>query len=354
MKKLEDLNIHSTCITDEGFKLLLRLSNLWRLQIGGDGPTDDGLKSINDLHRLRSLELSESSFTDAGVSQLDNLNRLEKLYMGRTKITGKCFERLAGMTKLETLFAFLSQFTDEGLKHLVPLKSLTEIVLSQTHVTNAGLKYLKKLPKLRRVQLEETHVTEVGKAELEKALPRCAVLIGRKRKEVSVGEYDDEYFWSHTPRCISNFKHEPMRDEELATFQLACFCGGKTGLVLGYPLANYKKSYQGRDFVGPLAFQCAGCRKTMQIIDTKIHGYDGDMGNSVTIRGTGKPSTFECEQCSGEVFTVVVQFQHDEAQLDLKHDEPSIVIEDFFGGFAAYGVCVNCQSRNTIAGFECA
>ena len=119
-----------------------------------------------------------------------------------------------------------------------------------------------------------------------------------------------------------------------------CRCGSGTGKFLGYPLTDYKPSYAGPAcFVGPLGFLCSQCLKTTEIIDTEVHGYDGELGSSCTIRGEGERVAFQCPKCKSEQMSVTVHFEYDGGELDLKADEPTINVQDYFGSFEAKGSC---------------
>jgi hypothetical protein len=51
---------------------------------------------------------------------------------------------------------------------------------------------------------------------------------------------------------------------------------------------------------------------------------------------------------------VIINLGYAGGERDLKEDDPSIVVEDFFGSFVATGICTECQNRVAIAEFECA
>ena len=52
--------------------------------------------------------------------------------------------------------------------------------------------------------------------------------------------------------------------------------------------------------------------------------------------------------------SVLVHFEYDGGELELKSDEPSITVEDVFGSFLAVGICVKCKAEVSIVEFECA
>ena len=51
-----------------------------------------------------------------------------------------------------------------------------------TKITDTGLKEVAKLKQLKRLFLEGTKVTKAGVAELQKALPKCIIIVGDSKK----------------------------------------------------------------------------------------------------------------------------------------------------------------------------
>jgi hypothetical protein len=354
LTNLDALGIHSTRVTDGGLQFVTRFARLKSLELGGGSLTDDALRHFELLKELEWLILSESRFTDAALVHLKDLVRLKLLYIAWTPITGSGFKHLAKLTRLENVHAVESQFTDEGLKYLAPLKGLKSLGLSGTKVTDKGLNYIQGLSKLKSLGLEKTKVTRQGKAKLKIVLPRCVITISADQADTRVDDYDAEYFWNNPPRCVAGFTLKALRQEPVSTFQLICGCGGETGEVLGYRLSAYRSDWTGPELVSPLSFRCHQCQKVTEIIDTDIHGYDGEIGSPVNIQGKGKRVAFQCPSCMSDEMSVTVHFQCDGGELDLKRDEPTIAVQDFFGWFQARGLCSKCQSAFSIADFELA
>jgi hypothetical protein len=108
-------------------------------------------------------------------------------------------------------------------------------------------------------------------------------------------------------------------------------------------------------FVTPLAFSCTKCDKTTEIIDTAEHGHDAEIGaDSGNIRGEGQRQPFPCPNCGSEEMKVLANFDFDGGELDLKADEPSIEVENYFGWFTANGICVKCGKKFPIGDYELA
>jgi hypothetical protein len=51
---------------------------------------------------------------------------------------------------------------------------------------------------------------------------------------------------------------------------------------------------------------------------------------------------------------VLASFGFDGGELDLKADEPSIQVENYFGSFTANGICVKCGKSYPIGNYELA
>jgi hypothetical protein len=88
---------------------------------------------------------------------LKELANLTGLYLGCPTLMDLFFQPVSDLKKLERLsLKDSSSISDEGLKHLHGLANLQELDLRQTRVTAAG------------------------KAALEKALPKCRILLTDK------------------------------------------------------------------------------------------------------------------------------------------------------------------------------
>lgn len=163
----------------------------------------------------------------------------------------------------------------------------------------------------------------------------------------------------NAPRCLAGFELSPVHQldcwEERTSWQLFCPCGANTGQVLGYSLKDFSPDYDGPEmFVSPLAFQCVACAKVTEIIDTGVHGYDGECGHPATIRGEGTRKAFACIRCGATAFTVTAGCSY--PHFDLIEDEPDLEprSQDFFDCFGCLGVCTVCGTESAIANYELA
>lgn len=357
LKELEDLSLAETKITDAGIHFLKHFPQLTQIDLELlPQLTDNALKGLVSLKKLRCLDLRESPFTDSALIHLQELKSLERLYLAQTKVAGSGLQYLRGLSKLEYLDVHETAVGDEALVHIGRLRGLKDLGLCGTQVTDRGMKHLKRLSKLRTLSLEETQVTVEGKKTLKQALPKCVIFISAsgssKANKGSERAFDTTYFRSHPPDCISGFRTKIVKAAPDTTFRLTCRCGCKHGAVLGHPLSKFNLKYKGEEVVGPLGFQCSRCRKITEVIDTEIHGYDGEMGDSCTIRGTGRRQKFACPKCGENEFELSVRFSSSSA--DLVEDDPDIKVENFFDSFWANGKCAGCDSEASVATFELA
>jgi hypothetical protein len=154
------------------------------------------------------------------------------------------------------------------------------------------------------------------------------------------------------PRCIAPFistpadRPEPWESDDIATWRLACKCGGQYGSFLGYPLSHYNTKYSGSAFVGPLAFACGKCNSVRELFDANKHGYHAEACRSPsTICGEGLRQQFVCPSCAGKAFEVLTSFFFWPASIDLVEDEPEEFesrAQDLFCEFVAHGRCQGC------------
>ena len=119
--------------------------------------------------------LGDTQVTDAGLVHLADLTNLDTVVLYNTKVTNAGLVHLDGLQRLAFLALNNTQVTDAGLVHVAELKNLSFLALEDTQVTDAGLVHLTNLTKLETLWLNDTQVTDAGIAELQKALPGCAI-----------------------------------------------------------------------------------------------------------------------------------------------------------------------------------
>jgi hypothetical protein len=163
---------------------------------------------------------------------------------------------------------------------------------------------------------------------------------------------------ANPPSCVAGFNlltELPVAwdDSFKLVFSLECKCGSHIGKVLGYPLSDYNFSYDGDEFVTPIAFHCGQCNTVTEILDTAIHGYHAELAKveggvgSAKIRGNGVRSEYVCPNCENKTFKVTVSFIY--WDFDIMYDEPDWAGQEFFNVFLIYGHCQNCDHVSPIA-----
>jgi internalin A len=176
------LDLDSTFVTDAGLKDLKELAGFKALQtlnLRATYVTDAVLKELADLTALRSLNLSHNRVTDLGLKDLANLERLQALYLGNTYVTDAGLKELANLKRLRFLsFNNMETVTDAKRKEMLAgLRPGETLGLYNAWVTDVGLKELAGLKDLETLDLSNTTVTDAGVATLQKALPRCHILL---------------------------------------------------------------------------------------------------------------------------------------------------------------------------------
>ena len=172
-----------------------------------------------------------------------------------------------------------------------------------------------------------------------------------------------EYFWNHPPRCISGFAVERAylddvtfdgHGEEINTvFRLNCRCGCGEFYFLGYYWRN--PHYNVVVFVGPLALRCKSCGKVTELIDTAIHGYDGEWGYKTSnVRREGERAEYRCDKCGSSSMEVFVRFEYPDDLFDDDFEGFRGREQDLFTWFSALGKCASCTRILAVTEFECA
>jgi hypothetical protein len=86
-RKLTDLWLADTNLTNDGLREVGKVTQLEWLTIGGTNVTDSGLASLVDLERLRALWIDRSTISDAGLLTLQHLVRLSSINRRESRVT---------------------------------------------------------------------------------------------------------------------------------------------------------------------------------------------------------------------------------------------------------------------------
>jgi hypothetical protein len=107
--------------TDDDLTMLEALPDLEELNLLSDGITDDGLKQLRPLRNLRILRLRSKQIYDAGLSELQNHPTLEELDLEQTAITAGGLSNLTPLQQLRVLRIPSKCFTPRGLRAVLDL-----------------------------------------------------------------------------------------------------------------------------------------------------------------------------------------------------------------------------------------
>jgi len=197
---LEELNIGSIGITDDGIDHILKLKNMEKLMLFGcDNVTDKGLTKLTALKSLRELFLTGMSIE--GLNSLQSMPNLTSLTASNLKRNSAVLD-LSGLTELEKIsLDFRSRskdvFTDADLKCLAKLKRIKWLQMSPRNYTDKGLAYLAGLTNMKRLGIGGSDLTDEGLKHLTgmKKLNHLSILKGfdiDKRDYASGGDITDE------------------------------------------------------------------------------------------------------------------------------------------------------------------
>lgn len=190
------------------------------------------------------------------------------------------------------------------------------------------------------------------------------------------------YFRNHPPRCIAGFVAHPTELEGVEfdghgsvsrlkieappgvtidgpehtnpVFSLACQCGGGQHYVHGYRWANpdFRNVVV---FLSPLVLECTACGRRTDLLDTDVHGYDGELEHgSATARALGDPAVFDCPSCGRQPLEAYVRFEYPDDLFDGDFPEFEGREQDLFTWFSLVGRCSRCSRMLSITDFECA
>jgi YHS domain-containing protein len=87
LPKIEELNLRTTAITNNGLANIEGLTTLTHLHLESTGITDEGLSHLKGLSGLTYLNLYDTAVTDKGLAELSGLKNLKRLFLSQTKVT---------------------------------------------------------------------------------------------------------------------------------------------------------------------------------------------------------------------------------------------------------------------------
>jgi hypothetical protein len=151
-----------------------------------------------------------------------------------------------------------------------------------------------------------------------------------------------KYAASHPPRCLIAFRAVPMPPPEprFVRYGLESRSGATTGSLLGYPLDP--DDVEEPLFASPLSIHWTSEASANPMLDTAIHGYNGEQGWGSAVRGEGAQLAWSCVACHSSTFRMSANFGYWDAVDDLWDDEPALPIQDYFTSFFLVATCASC------------
>ncbi|MCA9173973.1 MAG: hypothetical protein KDB14_05745 [Planctomycetales bacterium] len=197
MRNLVRLQLRDSEITAAGLRKLSELRHLRLLDLSDKHLTDDCAETLREMGMLFfndtattekdvarpgsvddvvSLTLHGCPLTDAGIQQFAEFKNVVYLDLRSTKVTSAGIAAVSDM-KLQWLHLEHSALTDDGLQAVGSFRTLRILGLGGLPITDAGLKHLVTLKQLTHLRLGGTKVTAEGIADLQRALPKCKIML---------------------------------------------------------------------------------------------------------------------------------------------------------------------------------
>jgi hypothetical protein len=159
------------------------------------------------------------------------------------------------------------------------------------------------------------------------------------------------------PRCAQAFRltstpipHSFAPENFGTAWTIGCACGSGEGAFLGY--SDWGGERHPDTFSSPLAFECAGCGRVTEILDTRRHGWEVECGlESNKYRGEGARARYHCPSCGKDRFRITVAFWYWDAAFDELVGEPDLAAENYFNEFQAFGTCVDWGVETPMTAF---
>lgn len=181
---LQFLYVVNTHVDDQAASLMAKMK-LTSLCLGGSAVTIGGVRTLAASPTLKK------SLSNLGISNLDlgnevfsvvkPLRNLENLDVSKNpRIDGGAIAALAQLTRVNQLSLGSTNISDKDLPGLLPMQQLVVLDLSNTKVTFYGLQHLKRLKNLSTLclgKLVPNAYEQKLKADFEKSLPNCKILL---------------------------------------------------------------------------------------------------------------------------------------------------------------------------------
>ena len=176
--RFQIISLGGTKITDKGLEHLESLPDLRSIRISNTPVTSTGLKSLHKHLKLENLELSGLPLKDDDIKAFPKLEALWAIQLEGTKVSDSGVVALAQQPNLRHIYLARTSVTDTALEHLARMPKLELLGVQDNAVTDAGLKKLETVDSLNTLYLDGTRVTQNGVASLQKALPKCRIVVG--------------------------------------------------------------------------------------------------------------------------------------------------------------------------------
>jgi hypothetical protein len=175
--QLTHLDLSGSSISDSGLALLSRAPNLARLLLNDTEITGESMKVLSrqGLPKLQELNISSSRVNDEGISFLKDMP-LKVLNISDTATSDDCMRDIKSMRNLEVLIADYSGVGNAGVQALQEMTGLRSVSLKGCPITDACIRDLARCQNLMVLNLEDTQLSQSQVRWLQRQMPRCLIV----------------------------------------------------------------------------------------------------------------------------------------------------------------------------------
>jgi serine/threonine protein kinase/Leucine-rich repeat (LRR) protein len=137
------LVVHGPTITDESLPYFASFPLLNTIYLIDAPIHDTHLAELQKVKRLLNLSLGGSQVTDAGLDALSQLTTVSYLNLSGLQVTDSGVAKLSTLTRLGYLNLSNTQITDEAIATLVNFKNLKRLMITGTKISETGLQQLR-------------------------------------------------------------------------------------------------------------------------------------------------------------------------------------------------------------------
>ena len=176
-RQVQELDLSGSSISDRGLALVSLAPDLKKLSLNDTDITDQSLKVLaqQNMQKLEDLNIHSSRVSDQGIAYLKEMP-LKVLDISDTATSADCIQQIKAIKNLQVLYADYSGIGNESIKFIKDMSALRSLSLKGCPLTDDCIKDLSGCRNLMLLNLEDTKLSPHKIRWLKRQLPRCLII----------------------------------------------------------------------------------------------------------------------------------------------------------------------------------